>query len=110
MSREFGVELKVFAAASLTGSYQNFGSVLSGHCIVANFYNTSNVDCYVTRDGTNDNWYIPAGGNIPIDTRILGEGLDREKVLIKSGAQLQIKQVTAAGTGNIVVHLVTIQL
>lgn len=109
MSRILPVELKEFVASTLTGAYQNFGSVLSNPAIKVNIFNTSDVDVYMNYDGNVDQTFrIPSGGVLTLDESTLYfRGIDQEYYLPK-GAQLTLKQVTAPGTsGNIIAHIVT---
>lgn len=108
MSSILGLELKEFTASSLTGSFQNFGATLSNPGVKINFLNTSDVDVYITRDGTNNNWRVPAGGVLTWDeTSTLSPSRDSEYYL-RPGTQLKIKQVTGAGaSGAIIAHIVT---
>ena len=112
MSRILPIELKEFDATTLSGTNQNFGSILLNPAIKINIFNTSNVDVYLNYTGTvNIHLRIPAGGVLTLDESTLYfRGIDQEYYIPK-GAQLQLKQVTApAATGNIIAHIVTRQL
>jgi len=105
MSQFADYELKEFDASGLTGSFQNFGAALANPCFHFWIYNGSNVDVYVSLDGSNNTWRIPQ------DTPFFVNAYDRHNtllegsILIKDGTQLQIKQVTGAGTGTIIANL-----
>lgn len=108
MSRLLNIELKEFDATSLTGSYQNFGSALSNPGVKVQFYNTSDVDCYITTDGTNNNFRIPANGTLTLDENTVRANADSPDYYLSKGTQLKVKQVTGAGSsGNIVGHIIT---
>lgn len=110
MSQYASFELKEFNAASLTGAYQNFGTALSDPCYEMIIFNTSDVDVYVSKDGTNDTWRIPSGSNLPVRPSNKIDSLNRSSFILKVGDQLEIKQVTAAGTGNIIANLNMVDL
>lgn len=107
MSEILTVELKEFDTASLTGSYQNFGSVTGGPVYKIQFINVSDVDCYVTEGASV--WRVPASGTITLDETNAVNVRDSSRVFIDNGGQLQIKQVTGAGTGYIWAHLVRVR-
>lgn len=108
MSELLLTELKEFDATSLSGSFQNFGAVLSNPALKVQFFNTSDVDCYVTADGTTNKFRLPANSALTLDENtVIARRKDGEYYL-KKGVQLQVKQVTGAGaSGNIIAHLVT---
>lgn len=109
MGRILPIELKEFNATTLNGTDQNFGSVLLNPALKINFFNTSDVDCYVDCENTVDlHLRIPAGGALTFDESTLYfRGTDQEYYLPR-GAQLTVTQVTAPGTeGNIIAHIVT---
>lgn len=107
MSRVLQIQLLEFNATSLTGSYQDFGAVLTYPAIKIVLFNTSDVDAYISRDGTNNYMRIPAYGTLTLDESTLYfRGCDQEYYFPK-GTQLEIKQVTGAGTtGAIIAHIV----
>lgn len=109
MGRILPLELKEFAASSLNGTDQNFGTALENPAIKISVFNTSDVDCYMDYDGPVDlHMRIPSGGAITLDESTLYfRGIDQEYYLPR-GAQLTVTQVTAPGTmGNIIAHIVT---
>jgi len=103
MSLLTGFELKEFDASTLTGSYQNLGTALSNPAYHIDIFNDSDVDVYISTDASTNEMRIPAGFTFPAPSK--GE-VKGNNVLAK-GAQLSIKQVTAAGTGNIIVNVLT---
>lgn len=107
MSILSGLELKEFNSASLTGSYQNFGSALSNPCYYAYFVNESDVDAYITRDGSTDQIRLPSSSQVPMTFFSWHNNYVKGSYLFSKGTQLQIKQVTASGTGAIFVNLLT---
>lgn len=104
MSKVLKTELKEFDAASLTGSYQNFGAALSNAAIKIQFINASDVDVYVT-DGTSV-WRVAAEGTVTFDEQFMRNDHQGSRIHVADQGQLQIKQVTAAGTGSIWAHVV----
>ena len=100
-------QVKTFSGASLTGSPQNFGTVLSLAAYKLCFINGSNKDVTIN-DGTGqDAFYIIAGSTLNV-----GEGLGTEGKAIqtmgelKKGTQLTITSVDGtAGTGTIVAFI-----
>lgn len=107
MSLVSGYELKEFNSASLTGSYQNLGAALSNAAYYGVIFNSSNVAVYISSDGTTDEIRVPAGGTLPLTYFSRHNTLTKAACIFKKGTQLQIKQVTAAGTGFICVNLMT---
>ncbi len=107
MSRVLQIQLLEFDSTTLTGAYQNFGAVLAYPAIKIVLFNTSDVDAYVSRDGTTNYVRIPAYGTLTLDESTLYfRGCDQEYYFMK-GSQLEIKQVTGAGTvGAIIAHVV----
>lgn len=105
------IELKEFDATGLDGTYKTLGSVLSNPAIKVNFYNTSDVDAYVSKNGTS-NWVrVPAGATLTLDESTLEvNGVDGAYYL-RDNTQLYVTQVTGAGaSGNIIAHIVTREL
>ena len=94
-------ELKEFNAASLTGAYQNFGAVLSAPAVSAEIFNASNVDVYISIDGTTNHMRIPANSVLPICPYNKHNHQNKSRIVFAEGTQLSIKQVTASGTGYI---------
>lgn len=100
-------ELKEFDSASLTGSYQNFGSALSNPAYYAYITNSSDVDVYLTTDGTTDQLRIDSGTSVPITYFSWHNTAIKGSFIFAEGVQIQIKQVTATGTGFISANIVT---
>lgn len=99
-------ELKEFDSASLTGAYQNFGTALTNPCYEVIISNESNVAVYISKDGSDD---IRVGAGVTITVTALRRfnTLTEAVYLYKTGTQLQIKQVTGAGTGTVVANVFT---
>lgn len=108
MSLLASFELKEFNAASLTASYQNFGTELSNSSYRIEIQNDSDVDVYVSLDGTNNTWRVVSGAILPIESFISANPLYNPFFVAKTGSQLSIKQVTASGTGNIIANISTV--
>ena len=108
MSRILPIELKEFVASTLNGTYQNFGTALANPAIKIQIFNNSDVDVYMSKNGTSNMIRVPAYGTLTLDESTLYfRGIDQEYYLPKS-TQLTLKQVTGAGTtGAIIAHVVT---
>jgi hypothetical protein len=113
MSRVLPIELKEFDATTLSGSPQNFGSVLANPAIKISVFNTGNTDAYVSYDGliggVAQKLRIPAGGALTLDESTLYfRGVDQEYYFPRN-AQLKVQAVTGASTagGSIIAHVVT---
>lgn len=107
MSKFASFELKEFDSASLTAAFQTFGTALSNPAYHLEIDNTSDVDVYISIDGSNNTWRIAAGAILPIPSYQRHNTLNEASYVLKSGTQLQIKQVTAAGTGFIIANIYT---
>jgi hypothetical protein len=96
------------ASTALTGTYQDLGPELTEQAIGVVIYNTGDVDVQLSfDDGVTAGPIIPASGvwsdNRYNQNRVREEGL----YILPVGAQVQVKQVTGAGTeGNITINLV----
>lgn len=99
------VVLLQFSSTALTGTFQDFGLALTAPGINVNFYNKSTVDVYIT-DGVS-NWQIPAGQSFIGTSVSPANNHSSSKIYFPTGAQLQVKQVTAsgAGTNDIIAHI-----
>lgn len=102
-----GLELKEFNAASLTGSYQNLGSALGAPCYRVVLSNESDVGVYISTDGSSDDIRLSPGQILPLTYFSKHNNYNEGSYVFKKGTQLQIKQVTAAGTGTIIVNIQT---
>lgn len=107
MSLVTAFELKEFDSAGLTGAYQNLGSALSNPCYYAFIVNDSDVDVYISTDGSTDEIRVPAGLGMPLTYLSRHNSLIQASVIFAKGTQISIKQVTAAGTGYITLNLLT---
>lgn len=107
MTQVSGIELKEFDAASLTGAYQNFGSTLTNSAYYAYITNGSDVDVYLTTDGSTNQLRIHSGASVPLPYFSRHNTLTRASSVFPNGVQIQIKQVTAAGTGFISANILT---
>lgn len=100
-------ELKEFNSASLTAVYQNFGTALSSPAFSMDITNSSTVDAYITTDGTTNDIRVQAGKSVQFVGAATYNNSPEGVFVLKSGTQLKIKQVTAAGTGFIVANIST---
>lgn len=108
MAQFSSFELKEFDSASLTGSLQNLGSALSNPAYEMTINNDSDVHAYISADGTNNTWRIADGQSLVLRAKDADASLDEASILLKSGVQLKIKQVTGAGTGFITANISTV--
>lgn len=100
-------ELKEFDTATLTGSFQNLGTVLANAANYAEFINTSTVDAYITIDGTTNAFRIPAGKSVPLPSYPQHNANNDSAFVLRKGTQLKVKQVTAAAAGALIAHIFT---
>jgi len=108
MAGTLGFELKEFDATSLDGTYQNLGSALASPARKVLFFNTSDVDAYISNDGSSNIIRIPSGKDVKIDSYDKHNDLNEAAFVFKSGTQLTVSQVTGAGlSGNIIAHIFT---
>lgn len=96
-----------FDATSLTGSYQDVGAVLASAAYGFIIYNTSDVDVQISfDDGSTNGPIIPAGGTFGDDREPWDGRTEDGRFCLPEGAQIQVKQVTGAGSdGDIIVNI-----
>lgn len=107
MSLVAGFELKEFNAASLSGVFQNLGTALTNPCYEAVISNESDVGCYISIDGTTNTFRLSPGQILPVKNYSRHFTNTEAAIVFTKGTQLRIKQVTAAGTGAIIVNIYT---
>ena len=100
-------ELKEFDSATLTGAFQNFGSALSNPAYYAYITNDSDVDVYLTTDGSTNELRIVSGTSVPLTFFSRHNTLVKGSAIFSKGLQIQIKQVTGVGTGFISANILT---
>jgi hypothetical protein len=100
-------ELKEFDTSTLSGTFQNLGSALAHAAKYAQFFNTSTVDVYVTVDGTNNAFRVPANSNLPVPSYPQHNANNDGAFVFKKGTQLKVKQVSAAAAGAFIAHIFT---
>lgn len=106
--RLLDTELKEFDMTSLDGTYQNLGSVLSNPALKVQFLNSSDVDVYVSVDGSTNKFRIPAGSSITFDESTAPIPNRGQEYYMDVGTQMTVTQVTGAGSdGDLVAHIVT---
>lgn len=101
MSRLRNYQVLEFDTASLSASFQNFGSVTTDEVVEMVLVNDSDVHVYVTIDGTNNDIRVPDGATV----RFSSQTPTNQKFLAGKGVQFKVKQVTGTGTGHIVANL-----
>jgi len=89
--------LRVFSSASLTGSYQNFGTPTVNKAVGFHIINNGSTDVTISNDGTNDKLYVPAGSFVLLDIAANCESDDES--FLPAQTQWEIKGT--AGIGNI---------
>jgi len=97
--------LREFDASALTGAYQDIGNIIEFPVQKVAFTNTSDVDVYITDQTTNEDFRIPAGGTLSIGEGLFNNNGSSTKFIFSANTTLKIKQATASGTGNIIIHL-----
>lgn len=98
---KFERTLRTFDSAGLTANYQSVGAVLEFAVKRASFINTSTVDVLINNDAADDDdIHVPSGASIAISSHN-----KHVNGVFNDQAQIVIKQVTAAGTGNIIINL-----
>ena len=99
---------RTFAATGLTGSYQDVGAVMGSAVVGFAMYNTSDVDMQISfDDGTTNGPIIAAGGTFSDNRYNQLANSDQGSFVLASGAQIQVMEVTAAGTtGNLIINIV----
>lgn len=107
MAEFYSFELKEFDTSTLSGTFQNLGTVLLKAARYAQIFNTSTVDVYITADGTNNTFRVPAAGNLPIPSYPQHNANNDGCFVLKKGTQLKVKQVTAGAAGAVIVHIFT---
>lgn len=98
---------RTFDATSLSGSYQDVGAVMGSAVYGFTIYNTSDVDCQISfDDGTTNGPIVPAGGSFSDSVYNHPFRSEDASYVIASGAQIQVKQVSGAGSsGDIYVNI-----
>lgn len=101
---------RTFDMTGLSGSYQDVGVVMASAVVGFVMYNTSDVDCQLSfDDGTTDTIIIPAGGTFSSSRFSQITNQENITYLIAEGAQIQVKQITGAGTtGDLYINIVRI--
>ncbi len=89
--------LRTFSSASLTGSYQNFGTPTVNKAVGFRITNNGTTDVTISNNSTNDKLFVPAGSFVLIDVAANCES-DDESFL---PAQTQWAIKGTAGTGTI---------
>lgn len=106
MTKLIDVECKEFDVSSLSGTAQSFGSALLAPAVKLNFINTSDVDFYVYVAGVKK-YRIPSKATLTFDELTERNAENGIAYHWPKGTQLQIVQVTGAGTGTAIAHVIT---
>lgn len=97
--------LRTFDAAAITGNFQDVGDPIPFPTMKVTFINTSGVDVLITDQSSEEDIRIPANGTMSIGEGRVKINYDNNSVVFDKNAQLQIKQVTGAGVGTIIIQL-----
>ena len=99
---------RTFAATGLTGSYQDVGAITASAVVGFAIYNTSDVDMQISvDDGVTNGPIIAAGGTFADNRYNQLMNSDQGSFVLPTNAQIQVKQVTGAGTtGNLIINVV----
>lgn len=109
MSELLAVEKFKFDSASLTGTLQNFGTALANPGLKMSIMNDSTVACIIQNSNATVNIEVPSKGSVTLDEVYMKNNNVESKYYLAKGDQLEIVQVTAAGTGNIIAHIVEVR-
>lgn len=105
MSNLVDVELKEFDVSGLDGTYKSFGSATAGPVVKLQFINPSDVDVYVGV-GAVSKYRVPSAGTITFDELTERNAENGQAAHWPKGTQFQVTQVTAAGTGTLIGHII----
>lgn len=94
-----------FDSSGLTGSFQNFGSVMAAPVYEMSIRNDSNVHVYISVDNSANTWQVADGDTLHLRARNKYNDNEEASILVDKGIQLKIKQVTGSGTGLIVANI-----
>lgn len=102
--------LRTFDSASLTSSPQSVGAVVPFIVTKAVIINKSDVDVLIGDGSSDDDIRVPTGKTVSIDEGHNVQGTNRttDDCVFYENVQLDITQVTAAGTGTITINLLGI--
>lgn len=106
MSNLLAIEKFKFDSSNLTGSAQDFGTEILNPGLKIGILNDSDVACIVTVENAPISIEVPSKATVTFDEVFPKNETVGSKYYMAKGEQLQIVQVTAAGTGNIIAHVV----
>lgn len=105
MSNLVDCELKEFDVSGLSGTAQNFGSATSASVVKVQLINPSNVDVYVQVGGVSK-YRVPAAGTMTLDELTERNADQGARYHWPKGTQFQVLQVTGAGVGTLIGHII----
>ncbi len=106
--RLLNTELKEFDATGLDGTFKNLGSALLNPAMKIQFFNTSDVDVYISIDGSTNKFRVPAGATTTFDESTSPIPNKGQEYYMAVGTQMTVTQVTGAGAdGDIIAHVIT---
>ena len=104
-----GLDYRLFDSASLTAIYQQIPGIITGPVYQINITNSSNVDIFISRDGVKNEILVPKNTSVTLSSQRTWNSTPSAVYILPKGSYLYIKQVTAAGTGNIIINLLSEQ-
>ena len=101
---------RILDATTLTGVYQDMGTIMGSAVIAFVIYNTSDVDVQISfDDGVTDGPIIPSQDDFKMSRLDQMRNLEDASFMVAKGAQIQVKQVTAAGaSGSVIINIARI--
>lgn len=94
------------AFGGISGTYATVGGVLTDHARIVRMANSTNVEVYISVDGTNNNFRLAANSFVLIDfstNKIRDDGL-----FVSVGTQFYVKQVSGApASGGVWIEVVS---
>ena len=97
--------LRTFDTSGLTANFQDVGAVISFPAWRAIFINPSDVDVLITDQSSEEDIRVPSLGTVNISELSFANSNKRDLPLFQGNTQLQVKQVTGAGTGTLIIIL-----
>lgn len=98
---------RTFDATLLNASYQDVGAVMGSPALSFVIYNTSDVDVQLSfDDGVSDGPIVPTNGTYSDNIYNYHPNQEVGSFPLPKSAQIQVKQVTGAGTsGDIIINI-----
>lgn len=97
--------LRTFDTSGLTANFQDVGAVISFPTWRAIIINPSDVGIILTDQTSEEDIQVPSLSTVNISELSFANSLKDDLPLFQGNTQLQIKQVTGAGTGTVIIML-----